>query len=64
MVSFVSDLVFAYQYLTIVNLYVSCESVFLNDGYDDRCDWSVFDKNKGISGCEAGQFMIWKTVDQ
>lgn len=53
MVSFVSDLVFAYKYLTIVNLYVilvSCESVFLNDGYDDRRDWSVFDKNKGISG--------------
>lgn len=53
MVSFVLDLVFVYQYLIIVNLYVifvSCEFVFLNDGYDDCCDWSVFDKNKGISG--------------
>lgn len=29
---------------------MSCEFVFLNDGYDDWCDWSVFDKNKGISG--------------
>lgn len=29
---------------------MSCESVFLNDGCDDRRDWSVFDKNKGVSG--------------
>lgn len=37
---------------------MSCESVFLNDGYDDRCDWSVFDKNKGISG------IVWSRTVQ
>lgn len=37
-------------------IFVSCEFVFLNDGYDDCCDWSVFDKNKGISG------IVWSRV--
>lgn len=37
---------------------MSCESVFLNDGYDDHRDWSVFDKNKGISG------IVWSRAVQ